>query len=414
MAQSKSCLFVPGTMWIAVVVATAQIALMTSPMQAQTFSVLHSFTGGADGAYPIAGVTMAGSETFYGTTYEGGNPDAGVVYRLARVGSEWIVTPIYSFPGGYYGQYPQARVTVGPNGAVFGTTSYGGYYGHGTVFSLKPPPAACSAVVCGWTNTVIYRFLGGNDGGAPQYGDLVFDQAGNVYGTTSGLFAPSTVYELTPQNGGWTENVLYEFQSQNSGLEPYSGVIFDRSGNLYGTTYSGGANQYGTVFRLTPSGSGWTETVLYSFQGSSDGAYPTGGLVFDQSGNLYGTTTGDGYTGNPGSIFELSPTQGGWTFTLIHEFVGPAYAGPVAGLTMDGAGNFCGAALGGAYGYGEVFKLTSDQHGGWTYTNLYDFFGAEDGSMPYGRVLVDTSGNLFGTAQDGGTHGAGVIWEITQ
>jgi uncharacterized repeat protein (TIGR03803 family) len=287
------------------------LALLGTAAEPQTFTVLHSFAGGADGAYPIAGLTMAGSENFYGTTQEGGNPGVGVVYRLAHVGGRWIVTPIYTFLGGYYGAFPYARVIVGLNNTLFGTTLNGGYYGQGTVFNLIPPAAACSAVACGLMNTVIYRFLGGNDGGVPQYGDLIFDQQGNIYGTTTGLTGPGTVYELTPVNGGWTESILYRFDSENTGVSPEGGVIFDQAGNLYGTTSSGGAYGQGTVFRLSPSGSGWAETILYSFQGSSDGAYPTGGLVLDQSGNLYGTASGGFHS--PGSVFELSPSQGGWT-----------------------------------------------------------------------------------------------------
>lgn len=387
------------------------IAIPAQSANAQTLTVLHSFTGGADGGYPTAGLTKAGTENFYGTTYLGGGPGNGVIFRLAHVGTGWILTPLFAFPGGYYGSNPQARVIRGPNGTLFGTTSFGGYYGLGTVFNLRPPAAACSTALCGWSDSVIYRFLGGTDGGFPWYGDLIFDQQGNIYGTTSGGGGPTgTVYELTPAGGGWTENVLYQFNSSNNGEAPYSGVIFDRVGNLYGTTYDGGTHGRGVVFQLTPSGSGWTESVLYTFQGSSDGAYPEGDLIFDQSGNLYGTTSGGG---SPGSVFELSPSQGEWTLTVIHDFSGPGPTGPAAGLTMDAAGNLYGAELGGAYGYGSVFKLTPAQNGSWTYSDLYDFFGAQDGSQPYGKVLVDTDGNLFGTALGGGAHGAGVIWEIT-
>jgi uncharacterized repeat protein (TIGR03803 family) len=381
--------------------------ILTQPTQAQTFTVLHDFTGGADGASPVAGLTMAAGGNFYGTTFAGGNPGGGVVYRLARLGNDWILSPLFAFPGGYYGQYPRARVIIGPNGTLFGTTWQGGYYDNGTVFSLTPPAAACSAALCGWDNMVLYRFLGGNDGGTPEYGDLVFDGESSIYGTTSGTFnGPGTLYELTPANGGWTETVLLHFDSSSTGISPYGGVIFDQVGNLYGTTAAGGANGQGLVFELSPSGSGWTETVLYSFRGGSDGAYPYGDLIFDRAGNLYGTTTGQ--PNGPGSAFELSPSQGGWTFTSLHDF---STQGPVAGLTMDAAGNLYGATLGGAYGYGSIFKLTN-LNGGWIYSDLYDFFGAEDGSLPYGKVLVDNNGNLFGTAEQGGAHGSGVIWEI--
>lgn len=407
--QNGSARFV-SVLWLALAV------LLSVSAQAQTYQVLHSFTDGGDGANPIAGLTMAGASTFYGITSQGGDrSNGGVIYRLAHAGSGWTVTPLYNLPGGYYGQYPLARVVIGPNNTLY-SFAEGGYYDLGLVFNLTPPASACTAVICDWNNTILHRFQGGSDGGGPpEYGDLIFDQEGNIYGTTGGAsgLAVGTVYELTPVNGGWTNNVLYEFPASNSpdGLQPEGGVIFDRAGNLYGTTLAGGAHDDGLVFQLTPSGSEWTETILYNFQGGSDGAYPIGGLIFDQAGNLYGTTSGNGGTG---SVFELSPSQGGWTFTLIHDFTPVrGLAGPYAGVTMDAAGNLYGDTLGGAYGYGEVFKLTPDGNGSWTYTDLYDFFGAEDGSMPYGKVLVDNNGNLFGTADEGGAHGLGVIWEIT-
>jgi uncharacterized repeat protein (TIGR03803 family) len=190
------------------------------------------------------------------------------------------------------------------------------------------------------------------------------------------------------------------------GENPNGGVIFDSAGNLYGTTQLGGTNGAGVVYELSKSGSEWVETVLYNFQGRSDGANPMGDLVFDRLGNLYGTTSAP-----TGSIFELSPSQNGWTFTVIHDFDddGP---GPQTGVAIDGDGNLFGTTLSGAYGYGEIFEVTPDQNGGWTYTDLYDFFGAQDGSQPYGAVLLDANGNLFGTAREGGSHGNGVVWEI--
>lgn len=381
------------------------------PAQAQTFTILHSFTGGADGDEPVAGLTQSGANAFYGTTANGGTTGNGVVYRLSRAGTGWILTPLFAFPGGYYGELPEARAIVGPNGSLFGTTFRGGYYDNGTVFNLTPPVTACTAALCSWTNDVIYRFLGGSDGDNPGMGDLVFDPEGNIYGTTvsGGTSGVGTVYELTPVNGGWTENLLYQFPSSSGGQEPYSGVILDHTGNLYGTASLGGAHGRGVVYELSPSGSGWTESVLYSFQDNGDGAYPYSGLIFDQSGNLYGTTSGGG--AYP-TVFELSPSQGGgWTFSLIHTFPG-AYT-PYAGVTMDAAGNLYGDTLGGAYGYGEIFKLTPNPNGGWNFTDLYDFFGAEDGGDPYGTVLVDGHGNVFGTAADGGAHSRGVVWEVT-
>lgn len=404
----------PARLLVSAFLFAATLAL-TQSAPAQTFSVLHNFTGGADGGFPTAGLTLSSSGSFYGTTTMGGNPGAGVVYRLARSDDRWILTPLFTFPGGYYGSWPSAPVVFGPNGTLFGTTTYGGYFGNGTVFNLGPPPNICTTALCGWNNTVIYRYQGTNDGANPEYGAVVFDQQGNLYGTTSGsIGSPQTagsVYKLTPENGGWTESVLFHFTSLTTGEQPYGGVIFDQAGHLYGTTYEGGGSQRGLVFQLTSSDSGWTENVLYNFQGFGDGSYPSGDLIFDPLGNLFGTTGGAG--GSPGSVFELSPSGDSWIFSVVHTFTGPPNNGPIAGVVRDAAGNLYGATLGGAYGYGAVFKLTPDGNGTWTYTDLYDFFGAGDGADPYGKVTLDNQGNLFGTAWRGGTYGHGVIWEIT-
>ena len=176
--------------------------------------------------------------------------------------------------------------------------------GCGTVFSLRPPASACKTASCDWQETVLYRFMGGNDGAYPIFAELILDGMGNLYGTTSGdggsgCFGNGcgTVYKLTSSDGGWTESVLYNFTGGSDGGLPSAGVIFDTAGNLYGTTHYGGnlacnfGYGCGTVFQLTPSGSGWMEKVLYSFQGASDGASPVGGLIFDSSGNLYGSTS---------------------------------------------------------------------------------------------------------------------------
>ena len=282
------------------------------------------------------------------------------------------------------------------------------------MFKLAPALSACKTALCPWTETVLYRFTGGKDGANPPYGDLVFDQAGNAYGTTfnGGSYSVGNVYELTPSNGGWEQSVLYAFNnSGNDGIRPFSGVVFDKVGNLYGTTSAwGGGNRYGTVFQLTPSGSGWTESILYAFQGLNDGQAPEGGVIFDPSGNIYGTTSG-GPGG--GTVFELTPSGGGWTFSLIHTFA--AGIGPLSSLARDAAGNLYGTAFtSGAKGYGSVFKLTYSG-GIWTYTTLHDFTGGTDGGNPIGNVIVDASGNVYGTASSvsmGGPYGPGVVFEI--
>jgi len=385
--------------------------------QAQTYNILHNFTGGLDGLQPWAGLTLDQTGNLYGTTFEGGRTGNGTVFKLSHESSSWIFSPLYNFNGGNDAHAPQARVIFGPDGTLYGTTYAGGNngcegVGCGAVFNLKPTPTAPPTALTPWIETVLYRFTGRADGSGPGYGDLVFDQAGNLYGTTiyGGNNQDGVVYELSPSGGGWTESVLYSFTGKQDGSNPYSGVIFDQAGNLYGTNTTG-LDAYGRVYQLTPSGPPWIEHSLYGFTGGNDGAYPVGGVIFDQSGNLYGTTNSIAYGGG-GTIFELKPSTGGWMFNLLYSFTGNTLQGPYSSLAMDAAGNLYGTTYGeGAYSLGSVFKLTPSV-GSWIYTDLHDFSGS-DGQNPVGGVVLDASGNLYGTASKGGAHGDGVVWEIT-
>jgi uncharacterized repeat protein (TIGR03803 family) len=284
-------------------------AAAATALQAQTFKVLHNFTV-LDGENPSAGLTMDRAGSLYGTTLYGGASGNGTVFKLSHSHSNWVLNTLYSFTGADDGGYPQARVTFGADGSLYGTTSAGGYQGYGTVFNLKPQPSACKTALCPWTETVLYRFQGGSDGGVPTYGDLTFDPAGSLYGTTLGGGLQScngatcgVVFKLTHSGASWTESVLYSFTGGNDGGNPYSGVIFDNAGDLYGTCYlGGGAGSLGTVYELASSGSGWTEKTLTDFPGG--GGSPIGGLTFDAQSNLYGT----GFVG--GTVFELMPSGG--------------------------------------------------------------------------------------------------------
>jgi uncharacterized repeat protein (TIGR03803 family) len=381
----------------------------TRAAQAQTYNILHSFSGGGDGGTPSAGLMMDKAGNLYGTAQFGGAGN-GTVFKLSHPGSGWILSTLYAFQGGNDGLGPEARVIFGPDGGLYGTTTSGGFQGYGTVFELRPPVTACKSVICPWTETVLYRFQGGSDGIDPAYGDLTFDPTGNLYGTTSGgglqLCGGNTcgvVFKLTRSSGGWTESVLYSFTGSNDGGTPYSGVIFDSTGNLYGTAYYGGANTLGTVYELSPSGSAWTEKTLTDFSGG--GGSPLGGLTFDPQGNLFGT----GFSG--GTAFELKPSNGNWIYSLLYTFNG--FDGPFGSLTVDGAGSLYGTnSSGGTYDQGFVFKLTPS-NGGWTFTDLYDFTGGNDGGFPLSNVILDSKGNLYGTAYLGGADGYGVVWEIT-
>ena len=270
---------------------------------------------------------------------------------------------------------------------------------------------------------VIYNFTG-VDGRVPAT-NLVFDSQGNAYGTTAGGgdFDLGTVFELTFTGGQWTETVLYSFGGGSDGQDPHGGVVIDAAGNLYGTTVAGGLAGFcagdgcGTVFKLSPSGGTWSESIIYSFTGGDDGGGPGNGLVFDSAGNLYGTTPDDGKF-SAGTIFELKSMKNGkWNERVIHQFTGgnDGGNGSLGRLTFDSAGNIYGIAeLGGANGLGTVYKLAKRRNGGWKFTTLYSFKGMPDAAFPYGGVILDSAGNLYGTTYYGGNAGMGTIYELSE
>jgi len=398
--------------------------LLMTPAPAQTYQVIHYFGGGESGANPWAGLVRDRAGNFYGTTPNGGN-EYGDVFKLSKVGSNWLLTPLHDFEGDTDGAGPYSSLVIGPDGNLYGATVAGGINDTccGTVFKLTPPATVCKTTLCPWTETILYRFQGGNDGQG-VYGGITFDQAGNIYGTTTngggnGCTGPGcgTVFKLTNSQGQWTESIIHRFDQAGDGIEPLATVTIDQAGNLYGTTAGGGSAGYGTVYELSPNGSGWTERVLYSFQNGADGRKPTGAVVFDAAGNLYSNTYNGG-SGGGGTIFELTPSGNNWTFNLLYSFV-TAFnnGGPWATLVMDSAGSFYGTTYASGHGDGSVFKLTPS-NGGWIETDLRDF-GYTDGSTSFGSVVLDPSGNAYGVAYEGGnsrncTGGCGLVWQITQ
>jgi len=394
------------------------LAVATPRAQAQTYTVIHTF-GGADGVSPWAGLTMDAGGNLYGTARGGGTHNDGTVFRLRKSGSGWVLNTLYSFAGGNDGTEPRGRVSLARDGTLYGTTFFGGgpgcYNGNGcgTIFHLIPPPVAPRSALTPWNETVLYRFSGGSDGGYPR-GDLTFDPPGNIYGTADyGGDNYGVIYELMPSNGGWTQTVIYTPQGSGGGTDPQGGVIFDRAGSLDGVFEAGGQYGYGTVYQLSPSGSDWTEQTLYAFTGERDGQNPVAGLIIDSSGNLYGATSAGGtYFG--GTVFELTPNDGGWTYNWVYGFLA---GGVVDKLVMDAAGNLYGTTqVDGAYRFGAVFKL-SPLNGGWIYKSLYDFTGRNDGAYPMSNLVFDANGNLYGTTSEGGSPnclgGCGVVFEIT-
>ena len=402
------------------------------PATAQSFSVLHTFTDGADGALPVAGMIMDQAGNLYGTAMSGGTggcsdngpPGCGTIFELKQHNNSYIFNPLYSFVGRTDGAAPQARLTIGPNATYYGTT-YGGCVGFGVVFNAGPLPTPLRTPLLQFHESVLDCFagFGGGDGGNPR-GPVIFDQAGNIFGTTStgGINAEGTVFELSPAGGGtYTEKLLYSFCPPAlppcpDGQTPLDGVVFDSAGNIYGTTLGGGSNNSGVVFELSPSGAGWTERVIYSFQGPNDGENPQSGVAIDNAGNLYGNTAEGGSDGG-GTIYELSPNGSNWNFNVLYNSPFGSY--PVDRVTFDSSGNLYETTVNGGYGYGEVLELARSGNN-WTYVDLYDFTNGIDGSYPYGSVVLDSSGNVYGTAENGGNntcyngHGCGVVWKITR
>jgi len=373
-----------------------------------------------------AGLIMDKEGNLYGTTELGGAYNQGTVFELSPTSDgNWNETLLHSFAGfageESDGAQPHAALVFDSAGNLYGTTSFGGSakctQGCGTVFKLTPTSGSYES---------LYMFSGGSAGQEP-YGRLVFDGQGNLYGTTlqGGTACTSgcgIVFRLVPGSNGWQESVLYTFLGGSDAASPYAGVTFDAAGNLYGTSYAGGSSGNGTIFKLAPGSSGgWAESILYSFPGGRDGKQPMSDLIFDAAGNLYGTAFEGGFPGNYGVVFELQPqSTGGWRELILHAFADRPAANPMAGLVSDGAGNLYGTTTLGAAnpatcsgGCGTLFELAPASNGGFTYHVLHSFGGAGDGYNPSGDLILDGSGNLWGTTQAGGSQGAGTVFEIT-
>jgi len=412
------------TVWAAFKTTIFVLLVTAVAAQGQTFAVLHNFTA-AEGQGLINGLVADRAGNLYGTASWGGlnncpssDPGCGTVFKLSRHGTGWIFNILYSFTGVGDGWWP-LTIAVGPDGSLYGNTIFGGLvncnggWGCGTVFRLQPPPTTCRSVSCPWIKTTLFQFDTVPYGVSPSQ-TVTFDQAGNVYGTTGrgASYDGGTVWELVHSNGGWTFNILYNNQLVNG--ETGLGVTFDAAGNLWDAGY-GGNNQNcggyndeyycGVIWELTPSGSGWNQNIVYSFDNTTGGS-PSSNLIFDQAGNLYGTVADNGPEGN-GGVFQYNPTTG--AYNLIYAAPGDVNAayGPMGTPVMDQAGNIYAAdPANGADDYGYVFKLTP-MDGSWMYTDLHDFTAGSDGSAPYGPLVVDASGNVYGV------NAGGVIFEIT-
>jgi uncharacterized repeat protein (TIGR03803 family) len=406
------------------------------------YKTLYKFSGGTDGAQPYAGLTLDAVGNLYGTTGSGGEHGSGTVFKLTRHSDgSWTERNLHSFAG-TDGASPEGALIFDKEGNLYGTTFLGGNPGCnfstscGLVFKLTPNRDGS------WTENVLFKFTGGEDGGMPTSG-LIFDREGNLYSTTEfgGAAGSGTVFKLTRNaDRSWTESVLYSFCSLancSDGLEPTAGLIFGASGNLYGTTALGGnasncsGSDCGLVFELTlnPDGS-WSESVLYTFcslGNCSDGELPFAGLISDAQGNLYGTTGDGGAFGDifsGGTVFKLTPSSpGNWGESVLHSFCSRTNCAdgevPFGSVTFDAAGNLYGTTFEGGsqncppYGCGVVFKLALNTKGGWTETVLHTFFDHPGAEPLFQGLIFDTAGNLYGTTRGDTNVTFGSIFEIT-
>lgn len=365
------------------------LSLAPAAAHAQTLTVLHSFTGvNGDGMEPTAGLARDSANNLYGTTTFGGAFGLGIIFKIDSSGTE---TVLHTFAGASDGASPQGTLLRDAAGNLYGTTTSGGPANMGTVFELDTAGV----------QHVLHSF-NGTDGAAPLAG-LAADASGNLYGTTSigGTNGEGTVFKIN--RSGTAFRVLHNFVLESEdGFDPRGGVVLDPAGNIYGTTTSGGKNAFGTVFRLSPSG---TETILANFGNGMAGGNPLAGLLRDTAGNLYGTAGGGGRFGD-GTVFTINSAG---TLTVLHSFNGADGVGPTGPLIRDAAGNLYGMTEAvNIAGPGLIYKL--DPAG--TYTVLHTFT-VVDGSDPMGNLVQDASGNLYGTTFRGGTNNEGVVFKYT-
>jgi uncharacterized repeat protein (TIGR03803 family) len=365
--------------------------------QAQTETVLYNFKGGSDGFTPQSRLTSDGAGNLYGTTSFGGL-GFGTVFELSPNGSGgWNETVLYSFTGGADGANPyMSYVLFDSAGNLYGTTYEAGSYGYGVVFEL-------SLTGTSWTEAVLYSFAGGADDANPLNG-LIMDSAGNLYGRTYEAGGGSgTIFELSKSGGGWTKQVIY------NDAPGYAGLTMDTAGNIFGVTTD-------VVFELSPNGhGGWNPTVIHTFSGgSTDGLVAEGTPVLDHAGNLYGTTLGGGSKNN-GTVYELSRGTNGWSEKILHSFQGGSNDGsePFAGIVFDAAGNIYGTTeVGGNPLAGTVYELVAPVGTGGYKEKVLWKFDTTDGYEPVDSLILDSAGNLYGTTPEGGSNGYGVVFKV--
>lgn len=392
---NKTEIFMPRVR-IVPIVAMFAFAAAILPAQARSKeTALYNFTGGMDGGNPFAGLTRGDDGNFYGAASAGGATGHGDIYKITPDGT---ITVLYSFAGGSDGSGPLSAPVLDSRGNLYGTTqSAGGDCNCGIVYRISPRGK----------ETVLHRFTGQPDGYNP-FASPILDSRGNLYGTTlSGGTFYGTVYKIARDG---TETILYTFQGDSDGENPYPGLTIGGDGNFYGATSFGGTHGFGTVFKLTPDG---TKTILYNFAGGAlDAASPSSTPILDQHGNIYGTGKFGGGNCNCGAVYKIAKNG---KETLLHSFAGDSDGfSPGYGLTRDEDGNLYGATTEGGssncdnFGCGTIYTLSPRG----TEKILYVFKGGNDGSTPDYAPVVDSSGDLYGTANYAGKHNSGLIFRL--
>ena len=362
------------------------LLLLSGAAMGQTLTNLSSFTGSGEGSFPYAPLIQSSDGNFYGTTVSGGASNNGTVFRISPGGN---LTNLWSFTGGNDGSLPLAALVQGLDGNFYGTASSGGASNNGTVFRISPTGSL----------TNLWSFTGGSDGSVP-FAALVQGLDGNFYGTASsgGASNNGTVFRISPA-GSLTN--LWSFTGGDDGVNPMAGLVRGSDGNFYGTTAGSQGFGFGTVFRISPTGS---LTNLWSFTGNNDGGAPDGTLVQGSDGNFYGTTSTGG-TGLGGTVFRIGPNGG---LTNLWSFsVDSGGSGPNGALVLGSDGNFYGTTTAGSAGNGTVFRISP----GGSFTNLWSFSGGNDGAIPYAGLVQGSDGNFYGTTTQGGA-GNGAVFRL--
>ena len=397
---------------LSAVAVTAAFVLSVATAVAATTDVIFSF-GEGEGEYADTDLETDSAGNIYGTTVLGGDFGGGTVFQLTPTPDGWVHTVLYSFTGGADGGEPYKGVTLDHEGNLYGTAVTGGSGscegGCGVVYKLTNSGGT-------WTQSVIHAFTGGDDGSGPG-ARVTVDQSGNVYGMapTGGAYGLGTIYKIHQVGGAWDFRVIHAFTGGADGSSGSAGRMILRKGSLYGAATAGGNHGSGVVFQLTQSGAaGWNFRTIYSFQGQPDGSFPYGALLFDSSGNIYGTTYYGGANGI-GAVYKLSPRLvGEWDENVIYSFQnGSDGNSPISNLVFDTVGNLYGTTSEGGLGSGVIFKLSSVGVRQWTETIVHSFQGAPDGGFPYNGMVVDRFGNFYGATVHGGKHDDGCVYKFT-